>query len=181
MEQLKISMNRLVNTLSRKDVYSAVVKIILNQVEKFYQNPDESAKIAQVQAKSLNQVSPHSKLDKVVRKLEENKDAVRIKKLIFTATKKRWPTKSDPLEKLPLKDLILELRQMYPSLEGIEKGLDNVVKTISKQELYSHIAKTIISELDDLYYQKANTSSTNVDEGTISSKIKIIPIKMAQQ
>ncbi len=161
MEQLKISMNRLVNTLSRKDVYSAVVKIIINQVEQFYQNPDASAKITQVQAKSLNQVSPHSKLDKVVRKLEENKDVVRIKKLIFTATKKRWPTKSDPLEKLPLKNLILELRQIYPSLEGIKKGLDNVVKTLSKQQLYSHIAKTIISELDDLYYHKANTSSSN--------------------
>ena len=179
LERLKISINRLVNTLNRKDVYSVIGQIIINQLEKLYQNPYAPTKIAKVQAKSLNQVSPESKLDEVVKNLEEGKNASRIKKLIFAVTKKQWPTNNETLAQLPLQGLVEELRLIYPSLEEIEKSLYKIVNNLSKQDLYSYLTKVIISELGNIYDNKkslkSSSNSVAYDEEKKSTQIKSNP------
>lgn len=79
------------------------------------------------------------------------KNPPRIKKLIFAACKQYWENDINVIEMYDLRELVLELHELYPNAKRLRKALDKIVASINRQNFYSFIADTIIGELTYLY------------------------------
>ncbi|MCY7276736.1 MAG: hypothetical protein LH702_24130, partial [Phormidesmis sp. CAN_BIN44] len=87
----------------------------------------------------------------IVRRLEQDANAVRVKKLILYACKNWWENDPDRLSVISLQSLVQELRYLNPTLEHLQYKLHLLVGTLSKQEEYLQVATTIIENLTGLY------------------------------
>ncbi|PSB17595.1 hypothetical protein C7B65_18070 [Phormidesmis priestleyi ULC007] len=87
----------------------------------------------------------------IVCQLEQDANAVRIKKLILYACKNWWENDLNRLSVISLQSLVQELRYLNPTLERLQYKLKLLVGTLSKQEEYLQVANTIIENLAALY------------------------------
>ena len=87
----------------------------------------------------------------IVGQLEQDANAVRIKKLILYACKNWWENDLDRLNVISLQNLVQELRYLNPTLEHLQYKLNLLVGTLSKQDEYLQVANTIIEHLAGLY------------------------------
>jgi hypothetical protein len=99
-----------------------------------------------------------------------------MRKLIFAACKQYWENDINVIEMYDLRELLLELRQLYPNTKRLRKALDNVVATINRQNFYSFIADTIMGELAYLY-QYDGLDSNNDKEGEDEEDTQLIKAK----
>ena len=100
----------------------------------------------------------------IVRQLEQDANAVRIKKLILYACKNWWENDLDRLSVVSLQSLVQELRYLNPTLEHLQYKLKLLVGTLSKQEEYLQVANTIIKNLAGLY-----RTATTIEKTTINT------------
>lgn len=98
---------------------------------------------------------PEQTLFEIVRQLEQDANAVRIKKLILYACKNWWENDPDRLSVISLPSLVQELRYLNPTLEHLQYKLHLLVGTLSKQEEYLQVATTIVENLTGLYRSAA--------------------------
>ncbi len=100
----------------------------------------------------------------IVCQLEQDANAVRIKKLILYACKNWWENDLDRLSVISLQNLVQELRYLNPTLEHLQYKLKLLVGTLSKQEEYLQVANTIIENLAGLY-----RTATPIEKITINT------------
>lgn len=107
---------------------------------------------------------PEQTFSEIVRRLEQDASAARIKKLILYACKNWWENDPDRLSVISLQSLVQELRYLNPTLEHLKYKLHLLVGTLSKQEEYLQVATTIIENLTGLY-----RSATPIEKTTINT------------
>jgi len=107
---------------------------------------------------------PEQTFSEIVRRLEQDANAARIKKLILYACKNWWENDPDRLSVISLQSLVQELRYLNPTLEHLKYKLHLLVGTLSKQEEYLQVATTIIENLTGLY-----RSATPIEKTTINT------------
>ncbi len=107
---------------------------------------------------------PEQTSSEIVRRLEQDANAVRIKKLILYACKNWWENDLDRLSVISLQSLVQELRYLNPTLDHLRYKLHLLVGTLSKQEEYLQVATTIIENLTGLY-----RSATPIEKTTINT------------
>ena len=158
-KDLKALLYHAVNTLNRKGVYSKIAQYILRRMSQLYNGTSEQ---------SLNQYDTQTgqfgnqSIDRVVQNIQYHDESARMKKLIFAACKQYWENDINVIEMYDLRELLLELHELYPSLKRAKKALDNVVATINRQNFYSFIADNIVEELTYLYqYDSVEASHNN--------------------
>ena len=100
----------------------------------------------------------------IVCQLEQDANAVRIKKLILYACKNWWENDLNRLSAISLHNLVQELRYLNPTLEHLQYKLKLLVGTLSKQEEYLQVANTIIENLAGLY-----RTATAIEKITINT------------
>ncbi|MGK7875352.1 MAG: hypothetical protein AB4426_19245 [Xenococcaceae cyanobacterium] len=158
IDKLNSSLNQVVESLNRQEVYSAVANLIISKICKFYRDSEESTQIILIQPQTR-----HMKdftLKKIASNLKQHQEAARIKKLIFSTCKNRWENNPKTIGDYDLKDLILELGQLNSTREELKTALYNVVATLNRQNLYSLIAEIILSELNILYEEENREDET---------------------
>lgn len=73
----------------------------------------------------------------------------------------------------PLKSLVQEVRKHYPKLDQLDTSLLKIVKALNKQETYSKVSATIITQLAKLYKGEAKVKKlktiVNLSKQTIPS------------
>ena len=99
----------------------------------------------------------------IVCQLEQDANAVRIKKLILYACKNWWENDLDRLSVVSLQSLVQELRYLNPTLEHLQYKLKLLVGTLSKQEEYLQVANTIIEKLAGLYRTAPAVEKTTIN------------------
>ncbi len=107
---------------------------------------------------------PEQTFSEIVRRLEQDANAARIKKLILYACKNWWENDPDRLSVISLQSLVQELRYLNPTLEHLKYKLHLLIGTLSKQEEYLQVATTIIENLTGLY-----RSATPIEKTTINT------------
>jgi hypothetical protein len=110
-----------------------------------------------------------SVLDRVVQELEAHENTIRIKKLIYCACKKVWENDSQALNPIKMRELIVELLDLSPTIEHLTVALNSVVKQLNKQAEYSLVANVIISTIAQLYPD--NDESTQVKSNRIYNAV----------
>ncbi len=96
----------------------------------------------------------------IVRQLEQDIHALRIKKLLLYACKDWWESDSTRLSVVSLESLVAEVQQSYPTLEQLRSRLNHLVGTLNKSAEYLPVATLITTSLAPLY----ETSATAIPE-----------------
>lgn len=141
LKQLRLTLDKVVKTLSKQAEYTLIANTIFSQVSQLY--PD-------LQVTPSPKVS-ESAIAEVAQALEHQENLIRIKKLLFYTCRNTWSNDLKQLEQIRLEDLIQELLSLNPTLEFLTLSLDSAVRTLSRQAEYSLVAKAILSKLDKLY------------------------------
>lgn len=172
LEDLKALLYQAVNTLNRKGVYVKIAQYVFQRMSKLYENSGESA-TAPISSSQGNELEPEL-IERVVENIEYHEESPRIKKLIFAACKQYWENDINIIEVYSLRELILELHELYPNAKRLKKALDKIVSSINRQNFYAFIADIIVSELTYLYkHDNAETRlGDNEEEDTKLIKAK---------
>jgi len=94
---------------------------------------------------------PQDAFGLVVEKLQQNKNQLRIRKLIYYACKNVWESDTNSLNSLDLHELLQDLVKLAPSPNQLQNFLHSAVKTLSKPAEYGAIANLILAEAGQLY------------------------------
>ncbi|BAQ63616.1 hypothetical protein [Geminocystis sp. NIES-3709] len=146
-DDLKALLYQAVNTLNRKEVYVKIAKYVFQRMSPLYDSDEHSLPQEQNQGNEFES----DLVDRIVENIEYHEESPRIKKLIFAACKQYWENDINVIEMYDLRELLLELYQLYPNPKRLKKALENIVSTINRQNFYSFIADTIVGELTYLY------------------------------
>lgn len=131
-----------------------VIKASLH-VESDYLGPRELKNIREVVPVYRILMSPESKVlnpnTVAIRNLEQSRNLLRVKKLLFYACKNSWESDHNKLNLLNLSDQIQEVMLLAPTPERLRFFLDAAVRTLSKPAEYSLIANIIVKEISRIY------------------------------
>jgi len=202
IEQLTFSMYKLVKTLNRPKVYAAVAKTILDQLGPVYtSHSDASLTMAEgaidvplteqdtqleshqiratpavrsIPVDATQIAEPQFIAETIAETLGRHSEQVRIKKLIFAVARGYWENSVPVIDQVGLKNLILEIRQRYPSPKDLHGGFDQIVSNINKATLYLAIAKLIMNQMAGLYDNLDETILSDTDEPKTSLPTQIV-------
>ncbi len=152
IEQLRLTLELLVETINRKAEYSLVANTILSRVGKLYSYGEQSTEIIFVRSQNLYD-SDHqaSVVNEIASELEQNPNSVRIKKLILYTCKDIWQNNPQILNSFKFKDLLQELKSSFSTLEELNSNLYSTVASLNRPTEYALIAYTIINKVEKLY------------------------------
>jgi adenylate cyclase len=129
-------------------------------VESDYLGPRELKNIREVVPVYRILMSPESKVlnphTVAIRNLEQSRNLLRVKKLLFYACKNSWESDHNKLNLLNLSDQIQEVMLLAPTPERLRFFLDAAVRTLSKPAEYSLIANVIVKEISRIYTAEQN-------------------------
>lgn len=148
IEDLKALLYQAVNTLNRKGVYVKIAQYVYKRMSKLY--TEDAQTVSNASQYQGNELEPEL-IDRICENIEYHEESPRIKKLIFAACKQYWENDINVIEMYDLRELVLELHELYPNAKRLRKALDKIVASINRQNFYSFIADTIIGELTYLY------------------------------
>lgn len=165
INDLKALLYHAVNTLNRKEVYNKIAKYVFERMSELYNSSDIKNTIENVPQGNEYE---NELIDRIVENIEYHEESPRIKKLIFAACKQYWENDINVIQMYETKELLLELHELYPNPKRLKKAFDNIVSTINRQNFYSFIADTIVSELTSLYKHETHdiiiSQSSNIPE-----------------
>ncbi|BAQ60725.1 hypothetical protein GM3708_1131 [Geminocystis sp. NIES-3708] len=172
IDDLKALLYHAVNTLNRKEVYNKIGKYIFQRMSELYNNPEINSDI-----QNASQTNENELIDRIVENIEYHEESPRIKKLIFAACKQYWENDITVIEMYDLRELLLELHELYPNPKRLKKAFDNIVSTINRQNFYSFIADTIVGELTYLYKHETPEIIPEANTGQEEEETKLIKAK----
>lgn len=138
IEQLRSRLASQIGTLNKSAEYALIGQIILSGLERIY-------------AQDATTIITASKPSK---KLEQDVNLSRIKKLLIYTCREYWETNSSVIEQISTSELFDELIERYSTLEELRSNLNRVVKKLNKFVEYSLVAEMILREVKPLYSQK---------------------------
>ncbi|MFM7384458.1 MAG: hypothetical protein ACKO1W_15620 [Microcystaceae cyanobacterium] len=196
IEQLTFSLYKLVKTLNRPKVYTGVGKAILDQLGPIYsaqqneileQETLVEAEVVEVET-LFNAEPPDSPLeeatpevvtdprviaDQIAQTLNQHPEQVRIKKLMFAVGKGYWENSVEVIDRYGFSQLILELRQGFPTQGELQAGFSNIVSNINKATLYLAIANLILKQMANLYEDLSEPLEDTLEANTATQIVQI--------
>jgi len=179
LEQLRSTLDRFVQTLSKQAEYSLIANKIISALLHLYNTEEEVPAQPAHHLTSLAQLPaplPESSISKgsidelsneqnhlyneVVRGLGWDPNLLRIKKLILYACWQQWESDPVKLDGINLGILVRELHRLAPKLQQLQTTLTTVVDALNKQAEYRPIAQTIISKFSCLYPSESAVAAT---------------------
>jgi len=131
--------------------------------------------LASKKADALNQNTPMespSIINEVVNNLQQHSQSVRIKKIIFLATKNVWISDKNKLDKLDFLAIFQELISVNRTKESLRDALYSAASTLNKKAEYIFISNTILTLVEAVFTEAvtANQSPTVVQSGVATEK-----------
>ncbi|MGL5033755.1 MAG: hypothetical protein ACRC6M_08140, partial [Microcystaceae cyanobacterium] len=96
-------------------------------------------------------IDPRVLAQRIAQILNQHPEQGRIKKLMFAVAKGNWENDAAQIDGYGFPKLVLELRQMFPTMGELKEGFDGIVQNINKATLYIAIANLILKKMADLY------------------------------
>lgn len=115
-------------------------------------------------------VTPDALLETTIQGLDLNPQSLRIKKLLFALAKNTWENDPNVLAQFGLKQLLLPIRQRYPTLPELRGQLTRIVAGLNRKTTYAALADIITIQLEPWYQTfPALDASESVEETAILS------------
>jgi hypothetical protein len=94
---------------------------------------------------------PINLINEAARHLEEQEEALRIKKVLFCLCKRYWENNLIILNAFSVSDLIGEISRNYPTLDDFKNALVKLIKTLNRPNIYTEVGKVIFHCISKLY------------------------------
>ena len=181
VEQLTLSLYKLVKTLNRPKVYAGVAKCIVEQLGPIYRELTQETEVFKVKTNHKDtQISDVTfLLEQAVRNLSNHPEAARIHKLVYAITKNSWENDLNRIQDYGLKNLLMEIIEIYPNKNELKKAFLELVNNINKKQLYLAIAKIILGQISGLYNNLEEEDRAS-QESSDSYSTQIIQVNTAQ-
>lgn len=141
IEQLRVYLNQVTQTLSKSAEYLLIANTIVQTLQKLYAGPISSP---------LLNANPHVYWQ-IAQVLEQEAEHLRIRKLLVLVCRNYWETDPDRLLAISVPDLLTELHQLTQSFDHLKAVISSVVETTSKPIQYGAIANSITAACRSLY------------------------------
>ncbi|PSN20602.1 hypothetical protein C7271_01375 [filamentous cyanobacterium CCP5] len=105
--------------------------------------------------------TPEALLETAIRGLAFNPQNLRLKKLLFAITKNAWENDPTALEQFEFEQLLVDLRQRYPTLPELRIQLTCLVAGLNRKATYTALADTLIIQLEP-WYQSCNAIDSDL-------------------
>lgn len=142
-EDLQQQLHQVVASLNKPAEYTIVANTIISRFHLVYAAVEQDQPTA-------NQTF----CEAVTQRLQQEPDPIRIKKLLLLSCRGFWESDVNQLARLSLSDLIQELHQINPTVEGLQASLFQVAKALSKPAEYTKIAETISNIFQDCWTEE---------------------------
>lgn len=152
-----------VNTLSRPQAYKRLADILMRILHPLYVKPangddPEGTTHVVVTSPQLNvNQSRDQDLDKklaaVAKTLEQHREGIRIKKLLFTLCHKYWENDLQVLKCVSFISLVQRIQRLYASPYKLAAALQNLVDSLNRRDTYAPLGTFIIEASSPLYQQ----------------------------
>ncbi|MGY6528335.1 MAG: hypothetical protein ACXITR_00245 [Cyanobacterium sp.] len=167
LEDLKALLNHAVETLNRKTVYKKIAMYVLRRMSDLYHiSPAEEDYIEE------NDTSDTEIVEAIAQAIQNHEESARMKKVIFAVCKQYWEADINVIEMYDIRDLIYEIKELYPNTKRLRKALDTVVSSINRQNFYTFIADTIMDNFSYLYPYETRDKDNNSTEDEETQLIK---------
>lgn len=100
-------------------------------------------------------------LTKTAQTLEQHSDAIRIKKLIFSLSKKYWENDLTFINRFSLAELLQDLIESTPTKADLINAINTLVRSLNRAQVYVPLAQLVIQEIAIFYPQNSNSSAPN--------------------
>ncbi|MDJ0600313.1 MAG: hypothetical protein QNJ37_15910 [Crocosphaera sp.] len=153
LEELTLSLYKLVKTLNRPKVYAGVAKAIVEQLGPIYHELNKETEVLDVAPNPTETHVSNSTflLEQAVRNLSNHPETARIHKLIYAISKNSWENDLNRIQHYGLKNLITETLEIYPDYNSLKQAFIKLVNNINKKNLYIAISKVILNQVGGLY------------------------------
>ncbi|ANV84072.1 hypothetical protein AWQ21_06565 [Picosynechococcus sp. PCC 7003] len=162
-KELQRAFSNSVNTLSRPATYGRLANDILTQLSPLYEDQDLSTGIV-APGQSNQQSITEIHLEVAVQTLEEHRENIRIKKLLYALCFKCWENSFQVLEEYTLANLLRQVIVNYPTRKQFETILRKLVSLLNRQQIYGQLADVILGAIAPLY--KSGDSATGLTKPT---------------
>ena len=98
-----------------------------------------------------NTMSGLSLLNEVVKCIEQDKDVIRLKKLIYCACTDRWENDANVINRWNFPELVSSLIPLYSNIDQLSTQLYCIANSLSRPVVYSVVAGKAINYLSPLY------------------------------
>ncbi|MBV5259463.1 hypothetical protein FLX56_13655 [Synechococcus moorigangaii CMS01] len=153
LQELQRALSTSVGTLSRPATYGRLANDILTHLSPLYADQDPSTGLLSPPTEP-NKTITGLHLEVAVRTLEEHRETIRIKKLLYALCFQRWENDFQVLEAQPLATLLGQLVTLYPSRQRFEVVLQKLVSLLNRQQTYQQLASVILEAIAPLYPSK---------------------------
>ena len=151
LENLQVSLKRIVSMLNRKTEYAAIVQTILDQLKNLYPNQPDSTKIFASYSDVFGLNPPTQIYQHIAHTLDCHPKRFRIKKLLYCICYRTWENNSEILDQFKSQDLIQQLHQLSPNPKHLKYHLSRIIKRLNRQTEYKQIAQVIFEQFQTLY------------------------------
>ncbi len=87
----------------------------------------------------------------IAQQLEAHAHVVRIKKLLLYATEGHWETDMQRLQQRPLLPMLMQLHQLYPTIQQLRFYLYTIAANLTKSREYQQLANVVLLACTELY------------------------------
>jgi len=157
-----------------RDRYQTIQEVMTDLSPYFSEMPSPPPSIV-----SQPQESPSYTIETVVHQLKEHPEIYRIKKMLFCACYGSWENDTNVLLKYRTKSLLKQLYQRENDLNSFANTLNQIVKTLNKQQEYQAVANFLIEQIKPLY--ESHHTSVPINKDNATSKLTAIPSKPEQE
>ncbi|MGC1307869.1 MAG: adenylate/guanylate cyclase domain-containing protein [Phormidesmis sp.] len=153
INECRNSLYQIVGTLNRKEEYTQVAEVILENLTAFY---------VEVTAGSV--IEPRPLIDPpcmedptavlyedIASRLDITYERVRMKKMLYCLCYDRWENDSDRITQIPTITLIEELYKQISTIQGLQNRLRAILLRLNRKAKYAPIANFIFQECQILY------------------------------
>ncbi len=193
LDALETAFNSIVARLNRQTNYLAVVSRILMTVQPVYAQrqtlpPALAEQTAMgIPADATAITDGESIYQKIALQLTASSQAVRIRKLLHSIVNDRWENDPAILAQQEMDGLVASVYQMAPTPKELSYHLDRIVKRLSRPDLYTRIATTILGVFQQLYGLQEGTVLAQAQEGTVlaqaaePTRLNLDPVALAEE
>lgn len=131
------------------------------------QDQPDANTFGQEDATCMGPVTPELLLATTVKEVDRHQHSQRIKKLVFALYHQAWENDPAVLAQFDLADMLMALRQRYPTTAALKAQLIHIVAGLNRKAVYLAVVDILISELTPWYEQSAIYPSGQEETGLI--------------
>lgn len=149
---LEQQLQRVVLGLNRQEVYAEVAALILRELQPWYvRTLRPTSEELQNDTTALTVRSLEERCDAVARHLDQQADALRLRKLLYCLVHNTWENDTRVLDQVDLALLVQQVFQTIPQGQDLRYHLGRIVKRLNRRREYTRLANGLIQALHPLY------------------------------